>query len=147
MRGAIFWAITEWVVVIPCRRFGTTYRSHFHVYIYIYSHSYWQHDYLQAVQTKTKNTILQYFRQDFIMWTKLKAFITSKIFTLITISQQWGKNRTNCTAAYCTSPRFSEPEGSSPHPQVPATCPWANSIQSPQLPPTSWRTIFFFFFP
>ena len=28
MRTALFWAITQGVVVIPYRRFGTTYRSH-----------------------------------------------------------------------------------------------------------------------
>jgi len=28
MRSALFWAITQPVVVIPHRRFGTTYRSH-----------------------------------------------------------------------------------------------------------------------
>ena len=36
-----------------------------------------------------------------------------------------------------------EPEGSLPHSQVPATCPlpWASSIQSIPLHPTSWRSI------
>jgi len=28
MRTALFWAITQRVAVIPCGRFGTTYRSH-----------------------------------------------------------------------------------------------------------------------
>jgi len=28
MRDALFWVITQRVLVIPCRRFGTTYRSH-----------------------------------------------------------------------------------------------------------------------
>jgi hypothetical protein len=28
MRAALFWDITQLVVVIPYRRFGTTYRSH-----------------------------------------------------------------------------------------------------------------------
>jgi len=28
MRIAFFWAITQRVVVIPCRRFGVNYRSH-----------------------------------------------------------------------------------------------------------------------
>jgi hypothetical protein len=28
MRTALFWAITQWIVAIPCRRFGKTYRSH-----------------------------------------------------------------------------------------------------------------------
>jgi len=28
MRTALFWVITQRVVVIPYRRFGTTYRSH-----------------------------------------------------------------------------------------------------------------------
>jgi len=28
LRSAIFWIITQCVVVIPYRRFGTTYRSH-----------------------------------------------------------------------------------------------------------------------
>ena len=33
-----------------------------------------------------------------------------------------------------------EPESSLLYSQVPTTCPWANSIQSPP-PPTSWRSI------
>ena len=40
-------------------------------------------------------------------------------------------------------PAFMEPESPSPYPQVPTTSPyhWANSIQSPRPPPTSWRFI------
>jgi len=30
LRTALFWAVTQRVMVIPYRRFGTTYRSHFH---------------------------------------------------------------------------------------------------------------------
>ena len=30
MRSASWWDITQRIVVIPCRRFGTTYRSHLH---------------------------------------------------------------------------------------------------------------------
>ena len=40
------------------------------------------------------------------------------------------------------SPHFMEPEGSSPYSQLPATCPYPEpTIQSPQPPPTSWRSI------
>ena len=28
MRSVLFWDITQWIVVIPYRRFGTTYKSH-----------------------------------------------------------------------------------------------------------------------
>jgi hypothetical protein len=30
LRTALFWVVTQRVVVIPHRRFGTTYRSHLH---------------------------------------------------------------------------------------------------------------------
>ena len=33
-----------------------------------------------------------------------------------------------------------EPQSSLPNSQAPATCPGANSIQSPQPLPTSWRS-------
>jgi len=36
-----------------------------------------------------------------------------------------------------------EPEGSLPHSQVPATCPYPEPTSSPQNPPsTSWRPVF-----
>ena len=55
-------------------------------------------------QYKKNNTILQYLRRGFIMWTNLKAYTKSTIFTLIPASQEWGEKESYGTAAYCKSP-------------------------------------------
>jgi hypothetical protein len=58
----------------------------------------------------------------------------------------WSRVLEKLTSKLCSLvkkfPAFMEPESPSPYPQVPAICPpWANSIQSPRPPPTSWRSI------
>ena len=45
------------------------------------------------------------------------------------------------------SPHFMEPEGSLPHSQVPATCPYPEPARSSPCPhPTSWRSFLILFF-
>jgi hypothetical protein len=67
---------------------------------------------------------------------------------LLTYSMQqspsWEANRSS--ASQEIPPNFMEPEGSLPHSQVPATCPYPEPDQScpsphPHPHPTSWRSI------